>query len=122
MFLVALLTAIPAWSTEPTGSFSNVKVDEFERLCKTGNPIILDVRTPKEFAVGHLPGATNVDLFASNFRKVIGTLDTNKTCLVYCAGGGRGAKACEGMANFPRLYNLTGGFQAWQKAKKAVEK
>ena len=50
---------------------------------------ILDVRTPEEFATGHLRGATNVDLAASDFGERIAALDETATYVVYCASGNR---------------------------------
>jgi rhodanese-related sulfurtransferase len=43
---------------------------------------------------------------------------------VHCASGGRSVKACEklGRLDFPKLYNLPGGFKAWAQAGKSVEK
>jgi rhodanese-related sulfurtransferase len=51
-------------------------------------------------------------------------LDKSKTYLVHCASGVRSVKACEqlGRLDFPRLYNLAGGFKAWAQAGKPVEK
>ena len=51
--------------------------------------VVLDVRTPKEFKEGHIPGATNIDFTTPDFEKRIGKLDKSKTYLVHCASGGR---------------------------------
>ena len=47
-----------------------------------------------------------------------------KTYLVHCASGGRSVRACEKLSrlDFPKLYNLPGGFKAWVKAGQPVEK
>ena len=121
---VLCLAILPAWSAEPGARYKDVGVDEFERLAKTGNPVVLDVRTASEFAAGHLPGAINLDFRGRDFGKRLGALDTNKVYLVYCASGGRSAKACGDMGrrNFTKLYNLLGGFRAWEKAGKASAK
>jgi tRNA 2-selenouridine synthase len=44
---------------------------------KTGNPLI-DVRSPSEFAHGHIPGAVNMALFSDEERAIVGTLYINK--------------------------------------------
>src|SRR6059036_293636 len=49
--------------------FKNVGVEEFDKLRKQTNSIVLDVRTSKEFVAGHIPGATNIDWYASDFEK-----------------------------------------------------
>ena len=86
--------------------------------------VILDVRTPGEFAAGHLAGAVNLDYNAPDFGAKVAVLDKTKTYLVHCASGVRSVRACEqlGRLDFPKLYNLTGGFRAWTKAGQPVEK
>jgi rhodanese-related sulfurtransferase len=83
-----------------------------------------DVRTPKEFAAGHLPGAVNIDWNADDFGSKAAALDKSKTYLVHCAVGGRSAKASDKMTaiQFTNVYNLEGGMKAWEKAGKPVEK
>jgi rhodanese-related sulfurtransferase len=107
-----------------TNGFKNVGVQEFEKLRSDKQAVVLDVRTPKEFAAGHIQGATNIDVNASDFEKRVATLDTSKTYLVHCAAGVRSAKACDklGKLNFGHLYNLEGGFKAWEKAGNKAER
>ncbi|HMJ63762.1 MAG TPA: rhodanese-like domain-containing protein [Candidatus Binatia bacterium] len=104
--------------------FKNIGVDEFDKLRKQTNSIVLDVRTPKEFVAGHIPGATNIDWYASDFEKKVSGLDKGKTWLVHCAAGGRSAKAADKLTGlrFTNVYNLEGGMKAWEKAAKPVEK
>ena len=86
--------------------------------------MILDARTPKEFQAGHIPGAVNLDVTASDFEAKAALLDRSKIYLVHCASGVRSARACDKLKqlDFPNLYNLPGGFRAWTKAGKPVEK
>ena len=102
----------------------NVGVDEFDKLRSDKGNIVLDVRTPREFAASHIPGAINVDYNAPDFSKKVNELDKGKTYLVHCAAGVRSAKACQVMdkAAFPHLVNLEPGFKAWEKAGKPVVK
>ena len=105
-------------------AFKNIGVDEFEKLASDKKNVVLDVRTPKEFAAGHIKEAVNIDFNAPDFEKKIAALAKDKTYLVHCAGGVRSSKACQKMSeiNFKRLFNLEPGFKAWEKAGKAVEK
>src|SRR5262245_6116002 len=130
---LAALFSLPLLSTAQDGKtpgpaekavVKNVGNDEFDRLREGKNAVVLDVRTPKEFAAGHLPGATNIDWNAPDFAQKVSALDKNKVYLVHCAAGGRSAKAAAKMSamDFPKLYNLEGGFNAWKKAGKPVEK
>jgi rhodanese-related sulfurtransferase len=102
----------------------NVGVEEFDKLRSDKNAVVLDVRTPKEFAAGHLPGATNIDWNGPDFAQKVSALDKNKAYLLHCGAGRRSASAADKMStmDFPKLYNLEGGFNAWQKAGKPVEK
>ena len=109
----------------PAGVAKNVSPDEAEKLLKD-NPkvVVLDVRTPEEFAKGHIAGAKNVDFKAADFAEKVAALDKGKSYLVHCAAGGRSSKALDLMKNknFAAMYHLNEGFKAWEKAGKPVEK
>src|SRR5882762_4954648 len=75
----------------------NIGVDEFDKLRTNKTSVILDVRTPSEFARGHIPGAVNIDWNAKNFTENVAALDKSHTYLVHCASGVRSAKAFEKM-------------------------
>lgn len=51
--------------------------------------ILLDVRTPEEFAEGHLDGAVNLNWFEDDFKEKAAKLDKNKPIYLYCKAGGR---------------------------------
>jgi len=78
--------------------------------------IIIDTRTPEEFASGHIEGAINVDLISDGFRDTIGKLDRDNTYLVYCVTAIRSRFAAEIMEElgFENLYNLLGGIGQWE--------
>jgi rhodanese-related sulfurtransferase len=75
--------------------------------------VLLDVRTSAETRSGIIPGARliPIDELESRARD----LPADRALLVYCAGGGRSAAACELLAQrgWERLHNLEGGFQSW---------
>jgi phage shock protein E len=60
--------------------------------------VIIDVRTPEEFAAGHLEGAISIDVSASDFDAVVSELDADGSYAVYCRTGNRSAQAAERMA------------------------
>jgi rhodanese-related sulfurtransferase len=80
--------------------------------------IIVDVRTPKEYEETHIPGAENVDLRSSDFRKEIDRLDRKKTYFLYCRTGVRSAQAMETMREmgFTNVAHIAEGITAWQRA------
>lgn len=70
--------------------------------------IILDVRTPEEFAAGHLDGAVLVDIKDPSFDTKLAALDPSVSYVVYCRSGNRSAQAVERMkaAGFSDLTDL----------------
>ena len=95
-----------------------------EKLIAAKKVIVLDVRTPSEFANGHIAGATNLDFHAPDFQARLEKLDKHQTYLVHCAVGGRSARAGALMStlDFDSVYDLKGGLGAWEKAGKPVVK
>ena len=87
---------------------------EGARMVAGGGVRVVDVRTPQETSLGIIPGALliPVDELESRCKEL--PRDGRKT-LVYCAGGGRSAAACEFLSaqGYEELYNLEGGFQSW---------
>ena len=102
---------------------SSVKVDNlnvagFAKEVDKAGVVVLDVRTPGEFAVGHIKGAINIDVEAGDFDANIAKLDKAKEYAVYCHSGRRSGIATEKMSKsgFTDLKNLNGGIQDWQAA------
>ncbi len=78
--------------------------------------VVLDVRTPEEFASGHIEGAINIDYNSERFKSEIGKLDKNKSYLVYCRTGRRTSGAVKIMTQlgFNRIYTIKGDIVEWQ--------
>ncbi|WP_200875584.1 rhodanese-like domain-containing protein [Hymenobacter sp. IS2118] len=78
---------------------------------------ILDVRTPEEFAQGHLQGAQNVDFRASDFKQQLSLLDPAGRYVLYCATGNRSGRAAVVMKEqgFESVINA-GAYDALQAA------
>lgn len=72
--------------------------------------ILLDVRTPEEFAAGHVEGAINLDYYSPDFQEEILKLDRNATYEVYCRSGKRAGNAKTMMENsgFSHVTNIGG--------------
>lgn len=92
-------------------------VDEVSEI--VGNPpeglVILDIRTPEEFAAGHIAGAINIDYYASDFEQRLGVLDLDVPYVMYCNSGNRSSNTLPLMDSigFSEVYELDGGIQAW---------
>jgi rhodanese-related sulfurtransferase len=101
-------------------AFKDANVEQFKNLMeKNPDAIILDVRTPQEFAEGNIPGALLVDVNGPDFNAKVDAMDKNKQYLIYCRSGSRSVTACNAMAKkgFTDLTNLLGGYQAWAQAQ-----
>lgn len=75
---------------------------------------LLDVRQPTEYEEGHIPGAKLIPLPELTNR--LAEIDPAKPAIVYCAVGGRSRVAAQILSGkeFQTVFNLAGGFKAWQ--------
>ena len=110
--IVSILT-ITACSNSSSGAITSVDAPTF--LSKISQPgvQIIDVRTPEEFAAGHLVGAINIDVNGSTFADSLAALDKNGTYALYCRSGNRSTIASGKMADagFSNIINFNkGGF------------
>jgi thioredoxin len=89
-----------------------------EKIKTTPNAQILDVRTPDEYATGHIENSDNVNWLSKSFVLRTDKYDKTKPVFVYCKSGGRSAKASEKLAElgFTTVYNLDGGMLKWESA------
>jgi phage shock protein E len=95
-----------------------------QKINITANAIVLDVREQDEANVmGQIKNSTRIDYYKSDFEDQLSKLDSKKTYFVYCAGGVRSSKTCKLLANrgFINVFNLVGGFSAWESAKLPIE-
>ena len=98
-------------------AIKTVGADEFAEVTTQKEVRLVDVRTPEEYAEGHLAGAENIDVKAADFAERIKGIEG--AVAVYCRGGKRSMMAAAQLAsNGCTVYNLDGGILAWQKAGK----
>ena len=78
--------------------------------------VIVDVRSPEEYAARHIPGATLAPV--DDIERFIGELPRDKDLYVTCEHGVRSAYACEYLeaAGFTRLFNVVPGMSGWRGA------
>ena len=82
---------------------------------------LVDVRTPAEFAAGHIPEAVNIDVRGEKFdEEVRSTLDPSRPVAVYCRSGARSKAAARALTEKGfRVYELNNGFMNWKGARTA---
>ncbi len=80
------------------------------------NFIIIDVRTPGEFANEHIGNAINLDYYSEKLRDELTKLDKEKTYLIYCQSGNRSGNTLTIMEElaFREVYNMLGGITQWE--------
>lgn len=121
----AALAAIGLLLTGCSGSSSatpKLGIEEFAAKAAEPGVVVLDVRTPGEFAQGHLANAINVDFQSGYFEEEIAKLDKNATYAVYCRSGNRSGQAVKVMEDlgFTDMYDMNGGVIDWAAAGKPL--
>lgn len=79
---------------------------------------LVDVRTAREYAAGHIKGAANIDFFHfKTFESAFDTYDRSKPVYLYCQSGNRSQKAARRLLamGFEEIYDLSGGYAAWKR-------
>ena len=116
-----LVGGMKAWDAAgfPLAEVGQMSVHELNKRARELQ--IVDVRSPREWKNGHVPGARHV--FLPDLRKRIGELDRLKATAVYCGSGYRASIGTSIMkpAGFEKLWNVPGSWEAWKKARLPVE-
>ncbi len=114
-----ILLVLVACSPKKTEALLSPK--DFDSTLKaTANAIVLDVRTPAEVSTGIIEGATNI-VYDATFADKLGSIE-QKPIFVYCAAGGRSAKAATILRDKGyTVFELDGGMNAWKDAGMPVK-
>ena len=98
------------WENVHTGLVRQFHWDQVAALPRDGSVTLLDTRTEKEYAGGHIPGAINIPL--DSLRARLGELDRSKPVYVNCYSGLRSYLACRILSGSGfTCYNLSGGYR-----------
>lgn len=99
----------------------NLDVSQFAGKITGQSVIVLDVRTPTEFAEGRIANSINIDVLSDYFMADIAGLDKSVEYAIYCRSGKRSVDAATAMdeIGFSTL-NLTGGIIAWQESNREI--
>jgi rhodanese-related sulfurtransferase len=120
--VAALLTLVfPSCQSQPVqGSVDAITFST--KIHDTKSAVIIDVRTPEEYAGGFIGNAVNMDYYSPSFKSDISKLDKSQTYFVYCQGGGRSKSAAEVMQKegFTKVYELNGGMSEWEASNLPV--
>lgn len=91
----------------------NMSPEEFREVAEKA--IVLDVRTPMEYQMGHIPGSRNIDISSPEFVTTIEQLDRDQPYALYCRSGSRSASAIQMMdqMGFAQVGHLETGLLDW---------
>ena len=115
-FGILALAAAAFWAFKGQGKYKT-SLETFNQGLQTSeSKILLDCRTAKEYASGHLEGSINIDFFKGSFESEVKKLSTSQPIFIYCASGNRSGKACNALekAGFTKIHDLAGGISAWK--------
>lgn len=101
-----------------------VSVDEADALVIDPNVTVIDVRTPEEFAEGHLERASLLNFYDADFQQRLAELDRSGDYLIYCRSGNRSGQTAVMMKDlgFKKVSDVAGGIIAWGEAGKSLTK
>ena len=117
---ICMLACNSTSTTEKSTTKANFKLSpaEFQTKLKSlGKVQLVDVRTPEEYAEGHLENSVNYNFYDDDFKAKLETLNPNMPVMVYCKSGGRSGKTynqLKGM-NFKEVYDMAGGYSLWSE-------
>jgi rhodanese-related sulfurtransferase len=121
--LRTLLIILTLLSTNIFAKTRDISHEEFAKM-RTSKPdlILLDVRTAREFADGHIEGAINIP--HNNIRKIMQTVEKDDTVVLYCRSGRRVGLVTEFLEQrgYKNLHHLDGSMLKWWAEKKPVVK
>ena len=100
-----------------------VSVSDAKGMLDKGGCVFLDCREPKEFKMGHVPGAVNIPRGLMEWKVSKKIPDKTAKIVVYCKVGGRGClSACTlCRMGYKNVVNIAGGWKAWEKAGYPVD-
>lgn len=86
--------------------------------------VVLDIRTMKEYRIGHIKKAKHIDFFENSFKSNLEKLDRKKSYIVHCASGGRSGRSMQIFKDlgFKSIYHMNDGWKGWEKAGYPAEK
>ena len=120
---MVLLSSPTAFAdSEPSTEAPSIAPTELSARRATGDaPIVIDVRTPEEYATGHIPGAVNIPF--DQVAERISEVDAPHGVALYCMVGPRARKGEAALlaAGHSSVFHIEGGLAAWQAAGLPVD-
>ncbi|MBQ4083097.1 MAG: rhodanese-like domain-containing protein [Bacteroidaceae bacterium] len=113
--IMMLFMAMAAVGCGNKSGYTSVDADTFAQVISDHRIQLVDVRTPQEYAEGHIPGAVNIDVKSDDFDARITQLRKSHPVAVYCRSGRRSKMAAQRIATYGyRVTELNEGILSWQ--------
>jgi phage shock protein E len=121
LFVVGILvSACGAVDVAEATGLRTVSADDAQAVIEAAGPdvVVLDIRTPEEFAEGHIEGALNIDFYAPDFTEQLAALDPEADYVLYCRSDNRSGQAMPMLEDlgFGAVAEVDGGILAWEQA------
>lgn len=100
-----------------------ITVAEAKEILDSGGYLFIDCREPKEYKMGHVPGAINIPRGLLEFKIDKKVPDKNQNIVMYCKTGGRSCLSSCTLCRmgFKNVKSMAGGWTAWEKAEYPIE-
>ncbi len=118
LFLIGCISILMTINTSAQTAVNLDAASFNAKIKQITNGQIIDVRTPGEYAQGHILNSINIDISSNDFTQKAAKLDKSKPVFVYCLSGARSSSAMSYLnsVGFKEIYNLTGGMMRWRAA------
>ena len=121
--VLGAMMATAAFADEPESARApGISAAELHAQREAGAaPVVIDVRTPEEYASGHIPGALNVPF--DQVAQRIAEIDAPYGVALYCMVGPRARRGESALlaAGYESVFHLEGGLAAWLAAGLPIE-
>jgi rhodanese-related sulfurtransferase len=124
LLVAAASTYPPRIQADSDNKATHITAAKLNALIKTGNaPVIIDVRSSREFQASHVPGAIHLPFWLAFARADEIEAPKDKPVVIYCAHGPRAGigKAALSLEGFTQIRYLQGHMSGWQKAQLPIE-
>lgn len=123
-FILLLLSCLISTLAFAQTDSTQLSPDQFEKAVSAAGVQLVDVRTPEEYAKGHIKNSVPANWKnRKEFESRTETLDKSKPVYLYCFAGARSHAAAEFLRSkgYTQVFELAGGISKWNEAKKPLQ-
>ena len=117
ILIMSILSFLFGGKPQQNSNITVLSTADFKTAITDKKVQLVDVRTKNEFDGGHIKKAVNIDVFdRENFISAFNSYNKEEPIYIYCRSGNRSKKASKTLDSlgFKQIFDLKGGFMAWQ--------